>query len=141
MIRQLKSNSDSTITKSAIFTALLAMMLWGYSSPVAAKEQVVLIGKIKGATCVHFGRICPADEAHLALESDFVLLLEDGSHYFLSNLSQLTKVRYATKTVQVTGEKEGHEIWVDKFAVKDGDKYKTVWTWKEQQEQYRLGGG
>ena len=64
-----------------------------------------------------------------------------GSHYLLSNLGKITKARFATKTVQVTGEKESHEIWVEKLAVNDGDKFKTVWSWDMQQKPYRLGGG
>lgn len=121
--------------------ALLMVFFLGHSGPARAAEQVTLEGKIEGAACVHFNKVCPADEAHLAMENDFVLLMNDGSHYFLPNLSRLTKARYATETVRVTGEKKDHEIWVEKLAVEEAGKFRSVWTWKEQQEQFRLGGG
>jgi len=118
---------------------LLIVMLMIPAAGTAGKD-VAYEGTLQGASCVHYKRECPDDEAHLALEHDFVLLLPDGKHYFLPNLSRVTKARYATREVRISGEIEDHEIWVDRLEVKEGDKYREVWSWKQQQEMYKGGG-
>ena len=83
----------------------------------------------------------PEDDAHIALEHDFVLLLPNGNHYFLPNLNRAIKARYVAKPVRISGKIEDHEIWVDRLAVKKGAKYDTVWSWERQQELYQENGG
>ena len=141
MIQQLKCAPGFNSMRLIICATLLTVAFWGFSSPSMAENQVTLEGVIQGSSCVHYKEQCPVDEAHFAMERDFVLLVDDGSHYILSNLSRVTKARYVTRTVQITGKKEGHEIWVSELAVKNNDKFKTVWSWAEQQKQYKLGGG
>ena len=142
MIRQLKFDLSLKFMKSVAYAVLFAVLFLGYSSSSAmAAKQVTRQGVIQGASCVHNNEPCPTDEAHYVMESDFVLLLDDGSHYFLSNLSRTAKVRYVKRIVRVTGEEKGHELWVDKLEVKDDGEFRLVWSWKKQQEQYRLSGG
>jgi hypothetical protein len=107
----------------------------------SAGKDVTYEGTLRGANCVHFKQDCPDDEMHIAMEHDFVLLLPNGDHYFLTNLGRVTKARYANKEVRISGEIENHEIWVDKVEVKESGKYRKVWSWKEQQELYKGGGG
>ena len=144
MIKQLTYlrglNSLNSI-RLIICATLVTVAFWGFSSPSMAGKQVTLEGVVQGSSCVHYKIVCPADEAHFAMESDFVLLMDDGSHYLLSNLSRITKSRYVTQAVKITGEKKGNEIWVTELAVKKNGKFKTDWSWEEQQKQYRLGGG
>lgn len=111
------------------------------ATPVSAKEMVTFEGSLQGAICTHYKQKCLEDEAHLAMEQDFVLVLPDGKHFFLPNLSRITKARYAYKAVRIHGEKGAHSIWVYTFEVKKGKGYKQVWSWDEQQKMYEGGGG
>lgn len=118
-----------------VFVYLTAAM------PVSANELVTLEGTLRGANCTHYKLKCLEDEAHIAMEQDFVLSLPDGRHFFLPNLSRITKARYAGKVVRIRGEKEVHSIWVNTLEVKKGSAYKQIWSWKEQQQSYRGSGG
>ncbi len=122
------------------FAFILAVILI-IPATVAAGKDVTYEGTLQGANCVHYKLECPEDEAHITMEHDFVLLLPNGDHYFLTNLSRITKARYATRSVRVSGEIKDHEIWVDKLEVKEGSQYRQVWSWKQQQEMYKGGGG
>lgn len=106
-----------------------------------AEERVSYEGTLQGASCVHFKKKCPADEAHIALEHDFVLVLSNGDHYFLPNLNRAIKARYVGKPIRIEGELEDHGIWVNRLDVKKGATYANVWSWKRQQELYKGGGG
>jgi hypothetical protein len=75
-----------------------------------AAERVTYEGTLKGASCVHYKKKCPEDDAHIALEHDFVQLLPDGHKYFLPNLNRAIKARYVAKDVRISGEAEDHEI-------------------------------
>jgi hypothetical protein len=108
---------------------------------VIAAERVTYEGTLQGASCVHYKKKCPEEDAHIALEHDFVLLLPDGEHYFLPNLNRAIKARYVGKPVRISGELENHEIWVDSLDVKKGNAYGNVWSWEKQQEIYKGGGG
>jgi hypothetical protein len=121
------------------FLVLIAAAFAAY--PASAGQSVSLEGSLKGASCVHFKMDCPDDEAHIAMEHDFVLFLPDGKHYFLPNLSRATKARFANQPVRVSGELEEHSIWVDTLEVKKDGKLTTVWSWKQQLEKYKGGGG
>lgn len=137
--QQLNLIGKNTLCRGGL-AFLLTVMLIIPASATAGKD-VVYEGTMQGASCVHYKLECPEDEAHIAIEHDFVLLRPDGEHYFLTNLSRITKARYATRSVRVSGEIKDHEIWVDKLEVKEGDQYRQVWSWKQQQEMYKGGGG
>jgi hypothetical protein len=108
---------------------------------VRAQERVSYEGTLQGASCVHYKKKCPEDEAHIALEHDFVLLLPNGNHYFLPNLNRAIKARYVGKAIRITGDLEDHGIWVDRLDVKKGATYDNVWSWEKQQELYKASGG
>jgi hypothetical protein len=109
--------------------------------PAKAGQFGTYEGTIQGASCVHYKKKCPGTEAHIAIENDFVLLLPNGEHYFLPNLNRAIKARYVAKPVRISGEVEDHGIWVNRLEVRKGNKYRGVWSWKEQQELYKGGGG
>ena len=50
----------------------------------------------------------------------------------MPNLSRNVKERYVGKEVQITGKVKGESIIVDKLEVKEGDKYKLIWTQEKQ---------
>jgi hypothetical protein len=131
--------NDKTKFKLAFLISLIAVAIAAY--PALAGQPATKEGVLKGASCVHYKQDCPDDEAHIAMEHDFVLLLADGKHYFLPNLSRTTKARYVNRDVRVSGDLEEHSIWVDKLEVKTDGKLKTVWSWQQQQEKYKGGGG
>lgn len=105
-------------------TALFAFPLWLSADTIT--------GKLNGHECAHHGVSCPSArlDPHIALESDFVLMLNDGEYAFLPNLSRDIKVRYVLDTVQVEGIRHPkfNSIKVDIFRVKKGNKFVTVWT-------------
>ena len=108
---------------------------------VKAEEINKYSGILRGAACTHYKTGCPEDDAHIAIENDFVLVLPDGSHYFLPNLNRAIKARYANKHVRIAGEKEDHEIWVKSLEVKKDSKYQLMWNRKDQQKLYEESGG
>ena len=128
-----------------VYTLLIPALIFIFSlilpATVIAGKRVSYEGTLQGAGCVHYKKKCPEDDAHIALENDFVLLLPNGKHYFLPNLNRAIKARYVAKPVQISGDLDGHEIWVDRLDVKKGNKYTNVWSWQEQRELYKGGGG
>lgn len=123
-----------------LLTLFFAVLI-AWVPPTLAEQTVTYEGTIQGAACVHYKQTCPADEAHIAMENDFVLLLSSGEHLFLPNLNQAVKARYVNRSVRVRGEKEIHSIWVDTLEIKKGKIYQQVWSFLEQQKMYRGGGG
>lgn len=102
----------------------------------AAAEKIALEGILRGAICTHYKLGCENDDAHIDMENDFVLVIADGSYFFLPNLSRTVKARHANEAVRISGDKENMEIWVDKLEVKDGNTYKTVWDWEVRRKLY-----
>ena len=129
---------------------IIALSLTLYVTANAAKS---VTGWIQGINCVRHGHQCPIDtlDPHLMLEPDFVLLLENGDYYLLTNVARIVKAKYVHKSVKVTGDliSKYKSIDVDKFEVKDDGAYKTVWSkammmkeWeKRQKEFYGSNGG
>ncbi|MCU7947197.1 MAG: hypothetical protein KZQ72_11235 [Candidatus Thiodiazotropha sp. (ex Cardiolucina cf. quadrata)] len=97
-------------------------------------------GKLNGHECAHHGVSCPTAklDPHIALESDFVVMLEGGEYAFLPNLSRDIKARYVLDTIQVEGTKHPKfdSIKVDIFRVKKGNTFVTVWT--QEQANFAL---
>jgi hypothetical protein len=124
-----------SITKLIYSVFLITLMV--PVSPSYAGKLITIEGSLKGAICVHYKLGCADDDAHIAMETDFVLLLPGGQHYFLPNLSPTMKAKYANRDVRITGEMREHSIGVDKLEIKMDGTYKTVWSWKQQQELYK----
>jgi hypothetical protein len=93
-------------------------------------------GTIQGLNCIHFQQKCPEKDLdmYIALEHDSVLLLADGRHFVLPNLDRGIKARYLTKDVRIRGKQKGTTIWVDNLELKEGQRYRLVWNFKEQQK-------
>jgi hypothetical protein len=122
-----------TIYKKILVLAV-AMALIVPAAAIAKTDVRTFKGTIEGALCVLDGKKCPPDDfdAHLLIENNFVLLASDGKHYYLPNLSRTIKARYAGKDVQINGKAKGESIIVNKLEVKEGDKYKLVWSIEKQ---------
>ncbi len=128
------------IVKAPAFIAVVTVLLAFNSAPkaIAAGKAITLEGTFQGASCTHYKEKCYADDAHVALEHDFVLVLPNGKHYFLPNLRRGIKARHAGQTVRVRGELDDHAIWVEKLSVKRGNTYQSVWDLKEQKKLYEM---
>jgi hypothetical protein len=122
-----------TIYKKILVLAV-AMALIVPAAAIAKTDVRTFKGTIEGALCVLDGKKCPPDDldAHLLIENNFVLLAYDGKYYYMPNLSRTIKARYAGKDVQITGKAKGESIIVDKLEVKEGGKYKLVWSIEKQ---------
>ena len=122
-----------TIYKKILVLAV-AMALIVPAAAIAKTDVRTFQGTIEGALCVLDGKKCPPDDldAHLLIENNFVLLVSDGKYYYLPNLGRTIKARYADKDVQITGKAKGESIIVDKLEVKEGGKYKLVWSIEKQ---------
>ena len=138
-----KNNLGLSACLRCSFRILPLIILFSAFNPqgIMAEITETFEGTFQGANCVHYRQDCPDDDAHIALEHDFVLLLPSGEHYFLPNLNRAIKARYVAKPVRISGKVTDHEIWVKSLDVKMHDKYSTVWSWEKQQELYEGGGG
>jgi hypothetical protein len=101
-------------------------------------ELATYDGTIQGLNCVHYQLKCPEEDLdmYIALEHDFVLLLNDGRHFVLPNLDRGIKARYLTKDVRIRGQQKGTTIWVEQLEVKDGQRYRLVW---DREKQRKIG--
>ena len=138
---ELRSNLVTMDCHHLLAVALVIVVSLIVSTSAIGEETVTFEGTFQGAACVHYKKDCPDDDAHIAVEHDFVLLLLNGKHYFLPNLNRAVKARYLAKKVRIRGGLEGSEIWVDSLDVKKGGSYINVWSWEKQQQLYKGGGG
>jgi hypothetical protein len=115
---------------SALLAGILILML-----PLAVSAAMETVtGKIEGLACVTVGYSCPVDQADpmLALERDFVLVVEAGDFYLMPNLDRAVKARYVLRDVTVKGflDKKYRSIDVEELIV-DG---KVVWSLEKEKE-------
>ena len=123
----------TTIYKKILVLAV-AMALIVPATAIAKTDVRTFKGTIEGALCVLDNKKCPPDDldAHLLIENNFVLLVSDGKYYYLPNLGRTIKARYAGKDVQINGKAKGESIIVNKLEVKEGGKFKLVWSIEKQ---------
>lgn len=108
----------------------------------SSDKEVTYDGTIQ-VLCVHDKSFCHDKnlDMYIAEEPDFVLLLPDGRDFLLPNVDRLVKSKYVGVNVQVSGEQKSEYIWVTKLAVKEGNQYRQVWSWKQWQKRYIGKGG
>lgn len=140
MIKTMQIRPNLIATAGRYFFSIMIVLSLSMIIPatVMAEKNVSYEGTLQGAMCVHYKKECPEDDAHIALENDFVLLLSKGKHYFLPNLNRAVKARHVGEPVRISGKQEGHEIWVENLDVKKGNTYRNVWSWEEQQKLYDM---
>jgi hypothetical protein len=122
--------------------AMIALIIALPATRAKAGERVQLEGTIRGAGCTHFKVECKNDDNHIALEADFVLVMEDGEYYFMPNVYRSVKARHANKRVRVHGERRRQEIWVDALVDLNPDKKKktrskSTWDWWADDDFWR----
>ena len=120
--------------KNNLATVLLAGILL-CSLPLAASAAMeTKTGTIAGLTCATVGYTCPIDQSDpmLALERDFVLVVESGDFYLMPNLDRGIKARHVLKEVTVKGlvNEKYRSIDVVELII-DG---RTVWSLEMERE-------
>ncbi len=113
-----------------VILGLLLLLVLAAAPPAAAAQRWQ--GSIQGLNCVTLGKICPInlEDPLIALEKTFVLLMADGTWYYLPNLDRGILARHLNRTVVVEGrqEKGARAILVDKLLVKQGKAWREVWS-------------
>ena len=103
-------------------------------------KETTLEGKMNGLNCAINGILCPIDKADplVALETDFVLSLPDGTFYLLPNVDRAVKARVILEAVAVTGtvDTKYKSIQVDKLEAKRDGKLKLIWSQQAQDELF-----
>lgn len=114
----------------ALFVGLLVCML-----PLSAGAAMeTKTGTITGLACATVGYTCPIDSADpmIAVESDFVLLMDTGDFYLMPNLDRAIKSRYVLQNVTVKGfvDQRYRSITVEELIVGG----RVVWTMAAERE-------
>lgn len=122
----------TTWLKKMVLTLALTIITAGSAS---AFEQFE--GTIEGASSVinKTRAAIDANDPHIALERDFVLVTSDGAYLFMPNLNRTLKKASYMKNVRVSGKQNGLSIWVDRLEINENNRYVCVWDWKEQTEE------
>lgn len=102
-------------------------------SPLVAHSEDSFTGRIVGYDCTHQQRDCAVDrrDPRLALERNFILVVNDSEYYLLPNLSRDTKIRHLLQKVTVKGtlNKKYHSINVHELIAENRKgKKSTAWS-------------
>ena len=124
---------------------VVALMLVPLLVHAERLKKTTLEGKMNGLNCAINGILCPIDKADplIALETDFVLSLPDGTFYLLPNVDRAVKARVILETVAVTGtvDTQYKSIQVEKLEAKRNGQLKLIWSQRLQDELFeRLFG-
>lgn len=95
----------STLTLGLAIMFIVPAFAW-------AKTHTQINGTIQGASYVINHTIQPmsSDDPNAVLENDFVLQCDDGSYYFLSNLTRGEKLQFLNQEVTVSGDVTKNQI-------------------------------
>ena len=90
-----------------ILTVIAVFIL---ATPIPAMERTIA-GRIVGLNCIVDPDLCSVDnqDPHIALNLDFVILLENTDHYLLTNVPREVKIQFFGKQIEVTGQKK---LWM-----------------------------
>ncbi|VFQ42535.1 hypothetical protein [Desulfoluna butyratoxydans] len=102
-----------------------------FSTSPAFAEIMLVKGKIMGASCVINETVCPTDikDPRISMERDFVLVAEDGSTYFLSNMRRGAKQVLVSQDVEVLGKVRGNTMFVHNVDKMLMGGMMSVWNW------------
>ena len=119
------------MTRRVYVLFLVLPLLAIFSTSPAFAEITMVKGKIMGASCVMNETACPTGLAdpRVSMERDFVLVAEDGSTYFLPNMTRVAKQALVSEEVEVVGKVKDNKMFVhnvDKIMM--GGMF-SVWNW------------
>jgi hypothetical protein len=102
-----------------------------FTASFALAETMTVTGKIMGAACVTNETVCPESSADpkVAVERDFVLVAEDGTAYFLPNMTRVAKQKLVNKEVTVAGNAKDKSMFVRNVDTMMMGGMVSVWNW------------
>ena len=114
----------STLTLGLAIMFIVPAFAW-------AKTNTQINGTIQGASYVINQTIQPmsSDDPNAALERDFVLQCDDGSYYFLPNLTRGEKVRFLNQEVTVSGDVTKNQIVTHRIYQNKAGRSIAVYGW------------
>ncbi len=131
----------------ALNVMILTVIAVAFSAAPTPAMERTLAGRIVGLNCILEPNLCAVDkqDPHIALNTDFVLLLKNADHYLLTNVPREVKIQFFRMQIEVTGNvsDEYRSITVDTLKIRNGGKYIKVWShdmelgeWQEWRQQF-----
>lgn len=112
--------------------ALLFSLLILISAVPAGAETTTIEGMITGFDCLVKGQTCPAgkEEPFISSQSMFVVIAPDNKYYFVPNIGRTVMARHYGEQVRVSGDMNPryNSIQADRFDLKQGSRWKTIWS-------------
>lgn len=119
---------------------LLPLLLLLLLAPITLWADSVE-GRMNGLRCATEGQLCPSDkeDPHVMLERDFVVMREDGSYFFITNMDWPTKLGFILEMVRVEGRLSDDRsvISADRLWVKRDGEYQLEWSLERAREKAR----
>ncbi|MCK5312902.1 MAG: hypothetical protein KAJ62_12370 [Desulfobacteraceae bacterium] len=102
-----------------------------------AKDSTKINGTIQGASYVinHTVQPLSSDDPNMILERDFVLQCDDGSYYFLPNLTRGTKAAFVNQKVTISGEVTNNKIVAHKIHKDKAGHARLAYDWDQDMEE------
>ncbi|MCK5097134.1 MAG: hypothetical protein KAR45_03485 [Desulfobacteraceae bacterium] len=114
----------STLTLGLAILFVVPAFAW-------AKDSTQINGTIQGASYVinHTAQPMSGDDPKVALERDFVLQCDDGSYYFLPNLTRGLKSKLINQEVTISGEVTKNQIVAHRLYKDKAGRNLLVYDW------------
>ena len=124
----------STLTLGLAIMFIVPAFAW-------AKDYTQITGTIQGAGYVinHTVQPMSSDDLNARLERDFVLQCDDGSYYFMPNLTRGLKLKFINQEVTVSGEVTKNQIIAHSFSKDAAGRALTVYDWDKEMEMESTG--
>lgn len=119
------------MTRRVYVLFLVLPILAMFSMSPAFADTMTVKGKIMGASCVINKTACAKSmkDPHVSLERDFVLVAEDGTTYFLPNMSRVAKQKLVSEEVEVVGKVSGNRMFVHNVDAMMMGGMVSAWNW------------
>ena len=123
-----------------VYVLLLVLPLLAlFTASPAFAERMTVTGKIMGAACVTNETVCAesATDPRVSVERDFVLVAEDGTTYFLPNMTRVAKQRLVNKEVELAGNVKDQSMFVHNVDTMMMGGMVSVWNWDQRVRNLR----
>jgi len=119
------------MTRRVYVLFLVVPLLAIFSMSPAFAETMMVKGKIMGASCVINETVCATSfkDPRVFMERDFVLVSDDGSTYFLPNMTRVAKQKLVSEEVEVVGKVNGDRLFVHNVDKMMMGGMVSVWNW------------
>ena len=116
----------STLTLGLAILFVVPAFAW-------AKDSTKINGTIQGASYVinHTVQPLSSNDPNVVLERDFVLQCDDGSYYFLPNLTRGVKSAFINQEVTISGEVTDNQIVAHKIYKDKAGRTRLAYDWDQ----------